>query len=64
MAPFKTDALPEGLAERPICPECDGMMRLVWIAAVHRDRHKFECPVCKNEVDIAANADVAQKTIV
>ena len=41
--PFRTVDLPDGLAERPICPDCEGMMRLVWIAAdkQHQDRHTF-----------------------
>ena len=41
--PFTTVDLPDGLAERPICPDCEGMMRLVWIAAdkQHQDRHTF-----------------------
>jgi len=40
---FWTVDLPDGLAERPICPDCEGMMRLVWIAAdkQHQDRHTF-----------------------
>jgi uncharacterized protein YbaR (Trm112 family) len=52
MAPFETIGLPDGLIERPICPNCDAMMRLVWIAAANRhgeDRHTFECPACKSE---------------
>jgi len=55
MAPFKTIALPEGLTERPICPECEATMRLVWIAADEQsqDRHTFECPVCRSEVVLA-----------
>jgi len=55
MAPFKTIALPDGLTERPICPDCDAMMRLVWIAVnkQSQDRHTFECPVCKSEIEIA-----------
>jgi transposase-like protein len=53
MAPFKTIGLPDGLTERPTCPSCNAMMRLVWIAASRQgeDRHKFECPACKAEVE-------------
>jgi hypothetical protein len=53
--PFRTVDLPDGLAERPICPDCEGMMRLVWIAADKQlqNRHTFGCPTCKCEVEIA-----------
>jgi DNA-directed RNA polymerase subunit M/transcription elongation factor TFIIS len=53
MAPFKTIGLPDGLTERPICPNCNAMMRLVWIAASRQgeDRHTFECPACKKEIE-------------
>jgi hypothetical protein len=45
--PFRTVDLPDGLAERPICPDCEGMMRLVWIAADKQlqNRHTFGCPM-------------------
>ena len=51
---FRIVDLPYGLAERPICPDCEGMMRLVWIAAdgQNQDRHTFGCPACRCEVEI------------
>lgn len=53
--PLLTVGLPDGLAERPICPDCEGMMRLVWIAEdkQRQGRHTFGCPTCKSEVEIA-----------
>ena len=47
--PFRTVDLPDGLAERPICPDCEGMMRLVWIAAdkQHQDRHTYGAPLVR-----------------
>jgi hypothetical protein len=57
VAPFKTIGLPDGLMERPTCPNCNAMMRLVWIAAsrLGEDRHTFECSACKSEIEIALN---------
>jgi DNA-directed RNA polymerase subunit M/transcription elongation factor TFIIS len=38
------------VAERPACPKCGNVMRLVWIASnkENQDRLAFECPACKN----------------
>ena len=54
MSPLTTITLPEGIAERPICPTCTSKMRLVWIAADKKDhdRHTFECPGCNSDIDI------------
>ena len=58
MAPFKTIGLPDGLTERPICPSCNATTHLVWIAASRQDedRHTFECPACKKEIETPLNA--------
>ena len=54
MVPFITVAFPESVAERPTCPRCGNVMRLVWIASRKddQDRLSFECSACKNDVDI------------
>ena len=47
MAPFSTISYPERVVERPICPTCGAVMRLVWIAANEqddRDRHTLSAP--------------------
>lgn len=55
--PFKTIGLADELMERPVCRHCKTIMRLVWIAAHSQgdDRHTFECPGCKTEIEIALN---------
>ena len=49
---FQHDFFPERVMERPICPTCGALMRLVWIAANKQDdpdRHTFECPACTTD---------------
>jgi predicted RNA-binding Zn-ribbon protein involved in translation (DUF1610 family) len=54
MAPFITVASPETVAERPTCPKCGNVMRLVWRASNKddQDRYSFECPACNNHGDL------------
>ena len=54
MVPFITVAFPESVAERPGCPKCGNMMRLIWTTPKKddQDRLSFECSACKNDVDI------------
>ena len=54
MVPFITVAFPEKVAERPGCPKCGSIMRLIWTTAKKddQDRLAFECSACKNDVDI------------
>jgi transposase-like protein len=51
------------LEARPIvCPKCGARMRLFWMATnkQNRDRHRFECPSCKSDLDILVVRDPPQ----
>ena len=45
--------------ERPGCPTCGAVMRLLWIEPdrPHRDRHTLECRSCEQEIEVIVERD-------
>ena len=57
--PLPTLSVPRVL-ERPGCPTCGAIMRVLWIEpdSSHRDRHTLECRSCKEQIEAIVERDL------